>query len=80
VEKDAAERPDDAQAQIRQADIELISGRVEDAFDRLVQMIRRIAGDDRDAVRVHLLELFEVLPGDDPRVIKGRRALSSALF
>jgi putative thioredoxin len=80
VEKDAADRPDDAQAQIRQADLELISGRVEDAFDRLVQTIRRTAGDDRDQVRVHLLELFEVLPGDDPRVVKGRRALSSALF
>jgi putative thioredoxin len=80
VEKEAAERPGDAQAQIRQADVELISGRVEDAFDRLVQAIRRMAGDDREDVRVHLLELFEVLPGDDPRVIKGRRALSSALF
>ena len=80
VEKEAAERPGDAQAQIRQADVELISGRVEDAFDRLVQVIRRTAGDDREDVRVHLLELFEVLPGDDPRVVKGRRALSSALF
>jgi thioredoxin len=80
VEKEAAERPGDAQAQIRQADVELISGRVEDAFDRLVQAIRRTAGDDREQARVHLLELFEVLPGDDPRVVKGRRALSSALF
>jgi putative thioredoxin len=80
VEKDAAANPADAQAQIRQADIELVSGRVEAAFDRLVQAIRRTAGDDRDAVRVHLLGLFDVLPGDDPRVVKARRGLSSALF
>jgi putative thioredoxin len=80
VEKDAAAHPGDAQAQIRQADLELVSGRIEDAFDRLVQTIRRTAGDDRDEVRVRLLELFEVLPADDPRVVRGRRALSSALF
>jgi len=80
VEKEAAERPGDAQAQIRQADVELVSGSVEDAFDRLVQTIRRTAGDDREDVRLRLLELFDVLPVDDPRVVKGRRALSSALF
>jgi putative thioredoxin len=80
VEKDAAERPGDAQAQLRQADVELISGQVDEAFDRLVQAIRRTAGDERDAVRVHLIELFDLLAPDDPRVVKGRRALSSALF
>lgn len=80
VEKDAAEQPGDAAAQIRQAEVELVSGRVDDAFDRLVQTIRRTAGDDRDQVRVHLLELFDLLAADDPRVVKGRRALSSALF
>jgi putative thioredoxin len=80
VEKDAADRPADPQAQIRQADVELISGRVDDAFDRLVQAVRRMAGDDRDAVRVHLLSLFEMLPPDTPQVIKARRALSTALF
>jgi thioredoxin len=80
VEKDAADRPDDAQAQIRQSDIEVVSGRIDDAFERLVQVVRRTAGDDREAVRVHLLSLFDVLPADDPRVVKARRALSSALF
>ncbi|HEU5159099.1 MAG TPA: tetratricopeptide repeat protein [Streptosporangiaceae bacterium] len=80
VEKDAAERPGDAQAQLRQADVELVTGRIEEAFERLVQTIRRTAGDDREDVRVHLLQLFELLPPDDPRVVKGRRALSSALF
>jgi putative thioredoxin len=80
VEKDAADRPGDPQAQIKQADVELISGQVDEAFDRLVQAVRRLAGDDKDAVRVHLLSLFDVLPPDDPQVLKARRALSAALF
>ena len=42
--------------------------------------MRRTAGDDRDAARKHLLSLFELLPADDPRIGKARRALQSALF
>jgi thioredoxin len=80
VEKDAAGKPDDPQAQIRQADVEAVSGRFDEAFDRLVRTIRRTAGDDREDVRAHLVALFDLLPPDDPQVIKGRRALSSALF
>jgi putative thioredoxin len=80
VEKDAAARPADAEAQIRQADIELVTGRIDEAFDRLVQTIRRTAGDDREDVRAHLVGMFDLLPADDPRVIKARRGLSAALF
>jgi putative thioredoxin len=76
----AAADPGDVQAQTQAADIELISGRVDEAFDRLVAAVRRTAGDDRDAVRKHLLGLFEMLPADDPRVGKARRGLQSALF
>jgi putative thioredoxin len=42
--------------------------------------VRRTAGDDRDAVRLRLLELFEVVGADDPRVVAARRALARALF
>jgi putative thioredoxin len=42
--------------------------------------VRRTVGDDRDAVRLRLLELFEVVGGDDPRVTAARRALARALF
>ncbi|MFJ4829940.1 tetratricopeptide repeat protein [Streptomyces sp. NPDC088747] len=80
VRKDAAERPDDAQAQIAAADLDLVGGHVEDAFGRLTDTVRRTAGADRDAVRVRLLELFEVVGADDPRVIAARRALARALF
>lgn len=80
VLRDAAERPADALAQTRAADVELISGRVEDAFGRLISVVRRAMGEDRDMARVHLLQLFEVLPPDDPRIGRARRSLQSALF
>ncbi|MGW3766827.1 tetratricopeptide repeat protein [Actinomadura verrucosospora] len=78
--QEADEKPGDVQAQISAADVEMVSGRIDDAFDRLVGAVRRGAGDDRDAARKHLLSLFELLPPDDPRVGKARRGLQSALF
>lgn len=78
--KAAADDPDDVQAQIDVADIDMYGGKVEDAFDRLVGTVRRTSGDARDQAREHLLSLFELLPPGDPRVGKGRRALTSALF
>ncbi|MEU8984489.1 tetratricopeptide repeat protein [Streptomyces sp. NPDC048309] len=80
VRKDAAEKPGDVPAQITAADLDLVGGHVEDAFGRLIDTVRRTAGDDRDAVRLRLLELFEVVGADDPRVIAARRALARALF
>ncbi|MCO5971532.1 tetratricopeptide repeat protein [Actinoallomurus soli] len=80
VRKDAADRPDDAAAQAKAADLELLEGRVDEAFDRLIDAVRRTTGDERDAARKHLLSLFDVLPPDDPRVARARRRLASALF
>ncbi|MER6290998.1 tetratricopeptide repeat protein [Streptomyces sviceus] len=78
--KEAAEKPGDAQAQIAAADLDLVGGHVEDAFGRLIDTVQRTAGDERDTVRLRLLELFEVVGADDPRVSAARRALSRALF
>ncbi|MFG2951737.1 tetratricopeptide repeat protein [Streptomyces adustus] len=78
--KNAAERPKDPAAQIAAADLDLVGGHVEDAFGRLIETVQRTAGDDREAVRLRLLELFEVVGAEDPRVAKARRALSRALF
>ncbi|NNN36609.1 tetratricopeptide repeat protein [Streptomyces sp. S3(2020)] len=80
VRGDAAEKPADVPAQIAAADLDLVGGHVEDAFGRLIDTVRRTFGDDRDAVRVRLLELFEVVGADDPRVVAARRALARALF
>ncbi|MEV0370042.1 tetratricopeptide repeat protein [Streptomyces sp. NPDC050636] len=80
VRKEAAENPADVQAQIRAADLDLVGGHVEDAFGRLVDAVKRTFGDDRDAARVRLLELFEVIGAEDPRVTSARTALARVLF
>ncbi|KRB77300.1 thioredoxin [Nocardioides sp. Root190] len=76
----AAASPDDIDAQTLVSDLDLLGGHVEDAFARLVELIRRTAGKDRDRVREHLLGLFGAVGNDDPRVLKGRQALASALY
>ncbi len=76
----AAEHPDDVEAQARVADIELAGGKIEDAFDRLLGVVRRTSGKERDQARARLVGLFEIFPPRDPRVSKARAALSSLLF
>ncbi|HRW18582.1 MAG TPA: tetratricopeptide repeat protein [Dermatophilaceae bacterium] len=76
----AAADPTDIVAQLQVADLDVLGGHVEDAFARLVDLVRATAGDERDRVRQHLLGLFDVVGEKDPRVLKGRRALMSALF
>jgi len=80
VRRDAAEHPGDADAQIRVADIDLASGRIEEAFDRLLGVVRRTSGEERNKARAHLVSLFELLPPRDPRVTKARSTLSALLF
>ncbi|TDC28965.1 tetratricopeptide repeat protein, partial [Micromonospora sp. 15K316] len=76
----AAANPDDVDAQLLAADIEVISGLAEQAYKRLVDTVRRTAGDDREKVRQHLIGLFSIAGPDDPAVATARRALASALF
>jgi putative thioredoxin len=76
----AAADPTDIDAAVTVADLDVLGGHVEDAFTRLLDLVRSTAGDDRDRVRTHLLELFAVVGNHDERVRKGRTALMSALF
>lgn len=72
--------PDDIDAQLAAADVEVATDQAERAFARLIDTVRRTAGDDRNRVRTHLVELFGLFPADDPRVITARRNLASALY
>jgi putative thioredoxin len=76
----AASGPDDVDAQTKVADLDLANGRVDDAFDRLLGVIRRTSGEDRDQARLHLIGLFDIFPPGDPRVAKARATLSTLLF
>jgi putative thioredoxin len=72
--------PDDVAAQIAAADAEVLTEQIEAAVERLVALVRRTAGDDREAARLHLLSLLDALDPADPRVVAGRRSLANALF
>ena len=76
----AQANPDDVDAQLLAADIEVLSGMAEQAYKRLVDLVRRTSGDDREKVRQHLVGLFTIAGPDDPAVASARRALASALF
>lgn len=72
--------PDDVDAQLAAADAQVAHQQVDAAFERLVEAVRRMRGEDRDRVRAHLVELFELFTPDDPRVAGARRALARALY
>ena len=77
----AAARADDSVGvQLDAADVEMVRGQVEAAFDRLIGLIKTKGGDERNQARVRLLELFETVGNADPRVLKARRDLMTALF
>ncbi|MDF2254467.1 tetratricopeptide repeat protein [Streptantibioticus ferralitis] len=80
VRKAAADSPADPEAQIAAADLDLVGGHVEDAFGRLVDTVKRTVGEDRERARLHLLELFDVVGAEEPRVVSARAALARVLF
>lgn len=76
----AAAAPDDVDAQLLVADLDLLVGEVDGAFGRLVDLVRRTSDAERTRAREHLLSLFAAVGNDDPRVLRGRQNLASALF
>lgn len=76
----AAAAPEDVGAQTMVADLDLLGGHVDDAFNRLIELVRRTAGEERNAARTHLIALFGAVGNEDPRVLRARRDLASALF
>lgn len=76
----AAEDSKNVAAALDVADLDLAGGHVEDAFNRLLTVLTLVAGEDRESLRVRLLELFDVVGAEDPRVVKARARLMRALF
>ncbi len=64
---------------LREADEAAVRGDWAAAFSALIDQVRATSGDDRDAARERLLELF-VVAGDVPEVATARVNLASALF
>jgi putative thioredoxin len=76
----AADGSDDMDSQLAAADVEMITGQAEAAFTRLLGLIKKLSGEQRNQARMRLLELFETLGNTDERVLKARRDLMTALF
>ena len=78
--KSADSKPESIQDQLMAADIEVATGRHKSAFDRLLNSVRNMSGDDRNRAKEHLLLLFQLVDPSDPDLIKARQSLASALF
>lgn len=76
----AQAHPDDVAAQLAAADVELLGGSTDAAFDRLLNVVRTTTDEDRETARARLLELFAMVGQSDPSVARARRRLAAALF
>ena len=80
VRQRAAEAPQEVDAQLAVADLDVAGGHVEDAFARLLKLFTAASPEEKSRVRERMLELFDVVGAEDPRVVSARAALMRALF
>jgi putative thioredoxin len=73
-------KADDLTSQLMCADIEIAQGDYEAAFNRLIAAVKNFSSDDRYKAKSHLLQLFNLVDPADPRLVKARGQLASALF
>lgn len=72
--------PTDPDKAFAAADAEIVAGNPEGAFDRLIAVLTRTAGKEKDLVKARLIELFGLFDPTDPRVLSARRKMASALY
>ena len=76
----AAAAPEDLEAQLDVADLDLSGGHIDDAFDRLLTLFPKLDQAEKNTVRQRLLEMFEVVGVEDPRVAAARKRLTALLY
>lgn len=72
--------PEDVSKQLDAADAEVVAGAPDRAFERLIEAMKRTAGDEKEQLKTRLLELFGLFDSGDPRVLAARTKLASALY
>jgi putative thioredoxin len=80
IRSEAAAAPGDLDAQLLVADLDLSGGHIEDAFDRLLALFPSQDAAGKNKIRERILELFEVIGQDDPRVPPTRSRLTALLY
>ena len=80
IMSEAASAPENLELQMQCADLEIMAGHLEPGFKRLLALITIMSGEDQKRAKERLIELFALVDPSDPRVIKARSALASALF
>ncbi|WP_228389121.1 co-chaperone YbbN [Cumulibacter manganitolerans] len=78
AQADAA--PADLDLALKAADLQVASGDYQQAFDRLLHIVRGTDADAKDRARERLIELFAIVGNAEPAVATARRNLASALF
>ncbi|MCL1801945.1 MAG: tetratricopeptide repeat protein [Promicromonosporaceae bacterium] len=76
----AAARPGDVDSALAVADLDLYDGHLDDAFGRLLELLPGADAETKEAVRVRLIEYFNLVGTSDPRVNKARQKLSLYLY
>lgn len=80
VIKAAEDAPNDLEIQMQCADLEIVIGELEKGFNRLLQLIASLSGDQQKVAKERLITLFALVDPADPRVIKARASLANVLF
>lgn len=76
----AADCPNDVEAQLAVADVDMIGGQIQDAFDRLLDFVAAGHKADIEPVRQRLLEYFTIPEPADPRLAAARRRLATLMY
>ncbi|MBP3089024.1 tetratricopeptide repeat protein [Corynebacterium sp. sy017] len=72
--------PDDIDAAFQAADAYIAASQPEEAFSLLLDLLETKTGDDKATIKDRLVELFALYEAHDPRVLKARARMASALF
>jgi putative thioredoxin len=76
----ASADPSNLDGQLDVVDLDISGGHIEDAFDRLLTLFPSLDPESKNRVLTRMLELFDVVGLEDPRVGKARARLTNLLF